>query len=164
MRHWRGPLLVIAIVAALAAVELASGSGGGSRREAPTLPSAVLIGPRVTLSSLRGRPAAINFWASWCQPCRHEAPQLERFARSLHGQARLVGVDWSDGLSGARSFLHRYGWTFPVLRDAEGTVGARYGLIGLPTTFVLNSRGQIVRTLSGPQTESRLRAALAGVS
>jgi cytochrome c biogenesis protein CcmG, thiol:disulfide interchange protein DsbE len=118
----------------------------------------------VTLVGLRGKPAVVNVWASWCGPCRQEAPQLERFAASLRGRARLVGVDWSDGLDGARAFVRLYGWTFPVLRDPQGTVGDRYGLWGLPTTFVLDSGGRIVERLPGPQTEAGLREALRAAS
>ena len=160
----RALLAVLAIAAVLAAIELLSGGGGSAERPAPALPAAVLVPPKATLASLRGRPALVNFWASWCDPCRHEARQLERFARSRHGRARLVGVDWSDGIVGARAFVRRYGWTFPVLRDPSGTVGDRYGIAGLPTTFVLDSRGRIVETLRGPQTVSSLRRALSEAS
>jgi cytochrome c biogenesis protein CcmG, thiol:disulfide interchange protein DsbE len=156
----RGLLGAGAAIVALAAAELLSGGSGSANRPAPGLPSAVLVPPRESVSSLRGKPAAVNFWASWCGPCRHEAPELERLARSLSGQARLVGVDWSDGLAGARSFLRRYGWSFPVLRDSSGRAGERYGVAGLPTTFILDPRGRIVRTLRGPQTEASLRSAL----
>lgn len=165
MRPGRALLAVLAIAAVLAAVELlSSGGGGGGTRPAPTLPAAVLVPPRVTLAELRGKPALVNFWASWCGPCRHEARQLRRFSTSLRGRARLVGVDWSDGLAGARAFVRRYGWSFPVLRDPQGTVGERYGINGLPTTFVLDSHGRIVETLRGPQTATSLREALRGVS
>jgi cytochrome c biogenesis protein CcmG/thiol:disulfide interchange protein DsbE len=85
-------LLALAVAAAIVA---ATGLGGRSAsdraRPAPALPTSVLVPPRVTVASLRGRPAAINFWASWCTPCRQEAPALERVARSLDGRARLVG-------------------------------------------------------------------------
>jgi cytochrome c biogenesis protein CcmG/thiol:disulfide interchange protein DsbE len=151
---------VVLAIAALVAAELLSGGSTDDARPAPALPAAVLVPPRATLASLRGRPAAINFWASWCGPCRYEAPQLERLARSLRGRAQLVGVDWSDGAGGARSFVRQNGWTFPVLRDATGTVGERYGLVGLPTTFILDPRGLVVATLRGPQTAASLRRAL----
>lgn len=158
---WRRGLLgALALIVVLAAAELLSGGSGDANRPAPRLPSAVLVPPGVTVSGLRGKPAAVNFWASWCEPCRQEAPQLERLARSLGGRARLVGVDWSDGLASARSFLRKYGWSFPVLRDSSGTAGERYGVVGLPTTFILDSQGRIVRTLRGPQTEASLRSAL----
>lgn len=164
MRPGRVLLAVAAIAAVLAAAELLSGGGNEGGRPAPALPAAVLVPPRESLASLRGRPALVNFWASWCGPCREEARRLERLARTLRGRASLVGVDWSDGLVGARAFVRRYGWTFPVLRDPQGTVGERFGINGLPTTFVLDSRGRIVQTLRGPQTTADLREALRGVS
>jgi cytochrome c biogenesis protein CcmG/thiol:disulfide interchange protein DsbE len=152
----------VAVIVALVAIELISGNADkGARRDAPSLPDTVLVSPGVTLASLRGSPAAINFWASWCEPCRKEAPVLERVSRAFRGRARVVGVDWSDGLGGARAFADQYGWTFPNLRDVDGTVGARYGLRGLPTTFIIDSRGKIADVLLGPQTESSLRHALA---
>jgi cytochrome c biogenesis protein CcmG, thiol:disulfide interchange protein DsbE len=90
-----------------------------------------------------------------------EAPALERFSRSSLGHGRLVGVDWSDGLSGARSFIRRYAWSFPNVRDSEGTVGNAYRLTGLPTTFVLDPHGHIKAVLRGPQDEASLGRALA---
>jgi cytochrome c biogenesis protein CcmG/thiol:disulfide interchange protein DsbE len=151
----------VVLIGALVAIELISGSGDSrERQDAPPLPSAVLVSPRVTLGSLRGRPAAINFWASWCEPCRKEAPVLERVSRSLRGSAHVVGVNWSDGLHGARAFADQYGWTFPNLRDTDGSVGARYGLRGLPMTFIVDPQGRIARVLFGPQTEPSLRDAL----
>jgi thiol-disulfide isomerase/thioredoxin len=158
-------LAAAAALAALAVFGLASHSTSG--RPAPALPRERLSGPAVTLTSLLsgagGRPALVVFWASWCGPCAREAPTLERFSRSPAGRGRIVGVDWSDGLSGARAFVRRYAWTFPNLRDAEGTVGSAYRLTGLPTTFVLDAHGRIRAVLPGPQSERSLQTALAGV-
>jgi cytochrome c biogenesis protein CcmG, thiol:disulfide interchange protein DsbE len=120
----------------------------------------VLVPPAVTSVALRGAPAAINFWASWCDPCRKEAPALERFARAQDGRAQIVGVNWNDSRSGARSWIGRYGWTFTNLRDGDGKVGRDYRLSGLPTTFVIDSRGRIADVLLGPQSETSLREAL----
>jgi thiol-disulfide isomerase/thioredoxin len=127
---------------------------------APALPSEVLTAPRATLESLRGKPALINFWASWCGPCNKEAPQLARLSRSLHGRATLVGVDWNDSLAGARGFIRKYGWSFPNLRDPDGTVGYRYRLDGLPNSFVLDRDGRIARIFRGPQTTATFERAL----
>jgi len=102
----------------------------------------------------------VNFWASWCSPCRKEAPALEQLAGSAPGRAQLVGVNWNDGLSGARSYVRQYGWTFPNLRDSSGVVGLRYGLAGLPMTFILDPDGRIVQVLHGPQSLESLQQAL----
>jgi thiol-disulfide isomerase/thioredoxin len=154
-------LVALGVIGALVAAELLSGSSGsGEGRPAPQLPTSVLVPPAVRIETLRGEPAAINFWASWCEPCRREAPNLERLSRSLHGRARVVGVDWTDGLGSARSFIRRYHLTYPNLRDAEGVVGHRYGLYGLPTTFIVDSRGRIADVLPGPQSAPDLRRAL----
>lgn len=156
-----GALVAAAAIAALVAVELTvGGSGGPQGRPAPPLPRAVLVGPPVTLSELRGKPAAVNFWASWCEPCRHESPQMERLSHLLHGRARLVGVDYTDGLSSARAFVRSFHLTYPNLRDPDGVFGQRYGLVGLPETAILDARGRIVEMLRGPQTASTLRRAL----
>jgi cytochrome c biogenesis protein CcmG, thiol:disulfide interchange protein DsbE len=150
-----------AIVVALALFGLA-GSGARNGRSAPQLPSEVLSGRPVTLSALRGHPALVTFWASWCEPCAREAPALERFSRGLAGRATLVGVNWSDpSLSEARKFTQRYGWTFPDLRDPQGSAGLAYGVTGLPTTFAIDSTGRVRATLRGPQTQQTLAGALA---
>ena len=154
-------LSLTAVVGGLVAIELASGGSGGRAGEpAPALPSRSLGGPPVTLASLRGEPAAINFWASWCIPCRREAPELELLHRAPHGPGRLVGVNWMDGLSDARAFIRDYHLTFPNLRDPDGEVGRAYGIVGLPVTVILDSRGRIATMLNGPQTASGLREAL----
>lgn len=158
--------LAILAVAGLIAVEvLGAHSSGTVGMQAPPLPKAILSGSRIGIAELRGKPAFVNFWASWCDPCHTEAPEIERFDRSLHGRARLVGVDYTDASGSARSFIHHYGWSFPVLSDPDGVAGARYGFIGLPSTVVLDRSGRIVETLRGPQDladlDRALRAALA---
>ncbi len=161
MRRRLGWGVAIAAIVAVVAVGVTTGGSGRSEGRAATpLPTAVLVGPRVTLAELRGKPAAVNFWASWCEPCRHEAPELERLWRTLRGRARLVGVDYTDSLAGGRSFVRSYGLTYPNLRDPEGASGAGYGIVGLPDTAILDPRGHLVELLRGPQTEASLRRAL----
>ena len=132
-------LLAVAAVAGLVIAELATSDSGGSDRAAPELPSQVLRGPRVDLASLQGRPALVNFWASWCTPCKEEAPELERMARALGGRTQVVGVDWNDSTQNATEFIRQQRLTYPILRDGSGEVANDYGLSGLPTTFVLDS-------------------------
>ena len=166
MRRYLAPLAVaLAVIAALVLVEVLSGSSGNSKpRPAPPLPPAVLVPPKQTIASLRGRPALVTFWASWCDPCRKEAPDLERFWRSLGSRGQLVGVDYTDAAGGARDFIRQYGWTFPNLGDPNGTYGERYRFTGLPSTAVIDREGRITEILRGPQTVSSLNAALDSVS
>jgi cytochrome c biogenesis protein CcmG, thiol:disulfide interchange protein DsbE len=168
-RRLRGLAIALAGVAAivvLAVFGLAS-SGSATGRPAPALPRERLAGAPVTVASLvsgaRGRATVVVFWASWCEPCEREAPALERFAESAPGRARIVGVDWSDALAGARGFIKRYRWRFPNVRDSEGTVGNAYGITVLPTTFVLDASGRIRTLLRGPQDQASLARALAAV-
>ena len=156
-----GFALVVLVVGGVVAAEVFTAGGEPSARRAPELPDQVLAGKRVDLDSLRGKPAVVNFWASWCAPCKQEAPELERFSESLDGRATLVGVDWNDSADNARDFIAKSGWSYPVLRDPTQKVGTQYGLNGLPTTFVLDSDGRIVDTLQGPQTVATLKRALA---
>jgi thiol-disulfide isomerase/thioredoxin len=133
---------------------------------APPLPSETLIGPRVTLASLRGHRALVSFWASPCARCERQAPALVALARSPTVRGRIVGVDYASDRAAAERFLKRQHWTFPNLRDASGAVGRRYGIHnahrGLPVTFALDSSGHIVQTLRGPQTTTSLARALHG--
>jgi cytochrome c biogenesis protein CcmG/thiol:disulfide interchange protein DsbE len=155
------PFLAGALVVGVIVFEVVTaGDGGSAGKPAPPLPSTVLQPPKTTLASLRGKPALVNFWASWCEPCRKEAPELQRVDRSLHGSAAMVGIDYTDRADAAHAFIDKYGWRFPILSDPDGVYGARYGFSGLPTTVVLDSRGRIAQTLRGPQTAADLRQAL----
>jgi thiol-disulfide isomerase/thioredoxin len=150
--------IAVAALAALAIFGLSSKSSAD--RRAPALPTQVLVGPRVTLASLRGQKVIVNFWASWCGPCRKEAPELKKLSQELPRGVRLVGVDWSDGESGAKGFIAKSGWTYPNLRDGSGDVGNGYRLRGMPTTFIVDARGRIAQQLTGPQTAAGLLAKL----
>jgi cytochrome c biogenesis protein CcmG/thiol:disulfide interchange protein DsbE len=140
----------------------------GSPAPAFTLPR--LDGPgSVSLASLRGHPVVLNFWASWCTPCKAEAAVLEQDWLRYRGHGvKFVGVDYHDLASEARTFVSAHGLTFPMLDDGPGGVTGRYGISQVPETYVLDASGKIVAHLAGPITgggfASRFRAALQAVS
>jgi peroxiredoxin len=149
-------------LAALALAALAAGllaHHGATRRLAPALPTRALSGRAVTVADLHGHPAALVFWASWCTDCRVEAKAVARFASSAAGRGHVLGVDYDDG-GGWSKFLHVYDWTFPILDDSSGAVGAAYGIDNIPATIILDSSGRIAAVKYGPQTVRSLETDL----
>lgn len=165
--HGRRRLALPVACGLLAAALLAYGLTVRARSNAapaPPLPGAVLRGPRTTLRALRGQPAIVAFFASWCGPCHSEAPALERFSDSAAGRHRIVAVDYGDERGAALAFVKRYAWTFPVLSDPSTAAGDAWGVARLPAIVVLDAAGRIVAQEYGPQTVTRLRAALRAAS
>lgn len=147
--------LALAVILGAALVANLTGSGS-SGRPAPPLPRVLLAGRPTSLAALRGKPALVHFFASWCGPCAGEAPIIATAERTLRGRAQIVAIDWSDNRQYARAFIHRYRWSFSVLSDPTGTAGYAYGIQGLPSLFVLDAQGHIVKRLIGPQTVAGL--------
>lgn len=100
---------------------------------------------RLSLASLRGKPAVINFWASWCRPCEEEVPLLEQVWREHRDEGLVVlGVDSQDFRGDARRFARKNGITYPIVHDGPGDVMRRYDLTGLPETYFLDRTGRLV--------------------
>jgi cytochrome c biogenesis protein CcmG/thiol:disulfide interchange protein DsbE len=113
------------------------------------------------LGDLAGQPAVVNFWASWCQPCREEADVLDRFAREYAPRGvAFVGVNVWDSDDKARAFLDEFGVTYANGLDAGGGAAIDFGVTGLPETFFVDRQGQLVRKFIGPITDRALRAAV----
>ena len=130
---------------------LAAAVARGERPAAPDFSAARIDRDgELALSSLRGKAVVLNFWASWCIPCKDEAPVLERTWRENRDRGLLVvGVDWHDFRTDARRFMRRFGLTFPVVDDGSGAIGDRYGVRGVPETFVVDRRGRVVEAIIG---------------
>ncbi|MDR7484098.1 MAG: TlpA disulfide reductase family protein [Armatimonadota bacterium] len=108
----------------------------------------------LSLDSLRGRVVVINFWASWCVPCRDEAPALEATWQRYRDRGVVVlGVNVQDLIPKARQFLNETGATYPQVRDKDNTVYRAYGLTGVPETFFISRDGRIVRKFPGVVTD-----------
>jgi cytochrome c biogenesis protein CcmG/thiol:disulfide interchange protein DsbE len=108
----------------------------------------------VSLASYRGKPVVLNFWASWCEPCKSEAAVLERDWTSYRSRGVVfLGVDYHDLDSDGRRFVSAHALTFPMLQDGSGSVTNRYGISQVPETYVLNRQGKVVAHLRGPITD-----------
>ncbi len=109
----------------------------------------------LSLASLRGKTVVLNFFASWCHPCKQEAPALERVWRDYRSRGVVVvGIDTNDATSDGRTFLSAHGITYPAVGGAGYGLAGRYGVPDLPATFVINPKGHIVGGLIlGPVSE-----------
>lgn len=113
------------------------------------------------LADYRGKVVVLNFWASWCQPCRQEAPTLERFSKQLGSRGVVLGATFQDSSSDSLSFARQYGMTYPNVRDVSTKLAEKYGTKQLPETFVLDGRGRIVDRRRGEIDMGFLQSAVA---
>ncbi len=125
---------------------------------APDFELRTLNGDRVTLAALRGRPIVVNFWASYCHPCRQEFPLL-RSALSEHRGDRLaiVGIDYRDIASDARAFAEQERAKWPMGFDEDGAVAHAYGVRAIPQTFFVDRRGTIRARVFGEMSARDLQ-------
>jgi cytochrome c biogenesis protein CcmG, thiol:disulfide interchange protein DsbE len=105
----------------------------------------------LTLQSLRGKPLVLNFWASWCGPCKDETPLLqEGWSRWRDKGVVFVGIDVKDFRGDAKDFLARYGVTYPNVYDGKGSTVGRYGVTGFPETYFVDADGDVRYRIAGP--------------
>ncbi len=184
----RGRSAAVGSIALVAAVLLGACSGPSGSAPAGTSPagsmpaSSVAVGPEVgalapdlvltdldgkpfRLSDLRGRPVVLNYWASWCGPCRDEFPELKA-ALEAHGTAALavVGVLFKDDPGPARDFMAKEGATWTSLADPDGTGAAAYRVVAPPTTFFIDAEGVVrdmqIGGMTGEQLDRHLETIL----
>jgi peroxiredoxin len=143
----------------LALVMLLFALPGCSRKEKPAVGGTTapdftlkdLSGKAVTLSSLRGKVVLLNFWATWCPPCREEIPSMMRLNKAMEGkpfQMLAVSED-GGGKDAVTGFFKESGASLPALLDSDQAVGGRYGLTGVPETFVIGKNGVILKKVVG---------------
>lgn len=105
---------------------------------------------QVRSSGLAGQIVVVNFWASWCVPCREETPALEAFYQRYQADdVELLGIMFDDGRSDARAFRRELGGTWPILDDPDGRVALDFGVRGVPETFVIDAEGKVMAKLIG---------------
>jgi cytochrome c biogenesis protein CcmG/thiol:disulfide interchange protein DsbE len=119
-------------------------------RQAPDFTLTTFDGATISLADLRGKPIVINFWASWCPPCRIEAPLLERTWRAVKNRGVIfIGVDIQDREEDALNYIREFDITYPNGPDPTGEISIDYGVSGLPVTFFVSRKGEIIRRWVG---------------
>jgi cytochrome c biogenesis protein CcmG, thiol:disulfide interchange protein DsbE len=116
---------------------------------------------QLAIATLKGKAVVVNFWASWCVPCRDEAPVLQQTYERYRDRGLVVlGVDVNDFRQDARRFMERYGVTYPVVYDGKGSTVGKWGVTGFPETFFVDRSGRLVgERISGPVDIERNREA-----
>ena len=167
----------VVLVAALVFVPLLFLLGTRIGRD-PSLVRSPLLGkpapvfhlPRIddtgTFSSedLSGKIYVVNFWASWCVPCREETPALESFYRRWRPEGvEVVGILFGDDVDPARTFRQRLGGSWPLVDDPTGRAAIDYGVFGVPETYVVDSRGRVMAKLVGAVGHTTLDEVIAGL-
>lgn len=164
-------LLVLALLVGLAVLFLKSPSAQPSpgsssaltlNQAAPDVALDMLGGKTVRLSSLRGRPVWINFWASWCTPCRAEMPHILQVAgQPGSGNVQLLAVSTGEGEETVRGYLKRSGYTeLPAALDTDGSVATRYHVHNLPTHVFIDSDGIVREVRLGTMEADEMQAAV----
>ncbi len=126
-------------------------------RTAPEFALKSFDGDEVKLSDFRGKTLLVNFWASWCHPCREEAPVLERTYMSLSGkQVEFIGINIMDDRKNAEEYIKSFGGSFVNIYDPENRIHLDYGVGGVPETFFVNPDGIITGKHRGPLTEKMI--------
>ena len=120
------------------------------------LPAVADPNAKVDLASYAGHPVVLNFWGSWCAPCRQEMPLLASASRREAGRIAFVGVDLEDTRSGGQGMMKQYSVTYPSAFDPNDTLAAPYGVVGSPTTVFIDSHGHIAGRVQGALTADRL--------
>ena len=134
------------------------------RRPATDFEAESLGGERVSLSDLRGKVVMLDFWSSWCPPCRREAPALAQVYSEYEGRnVEFIGVAIWDDRGSVEGHVREFGLPYPNLLDDKGRIAISYGVKGIPEKFFVDAEGNLVRRFVGPMEAGALRAALDGL-
>lgn len=128
---------------------------------APPFEAATLDGQRINLGSLRGQPVLMNFWATWCEPCRVEMPDLEAIYQQYRERGlRVLAVNLGESPDLVQQWVAEFGLTFDILLDAKQQIAALYQLRGQPTTYVISPTGIITHIFYGATSRQPFEAAI----
>ncbi len=152
-----GVLLILGLVAIFGWTMFTNDQEPVNSGLAPDFTLSLFTGEELTLSELQGQVVVINFWASWCIPCRDEAPILERVWQRYRDRGVIfIGVDYLDTDKKALAFLEEFNVTYPNGPDLQSKIAYAYRIGGVPETFFIAKDGQVFDVFIGPLTEERL--------
>ena len=120
----------------------------------------------LSLSNFKGKPVVLNFWASWCAPCKEEAPLLENTWKQMRAQGKdlvVLGIDFQDSKNDSLNFLQLYSITYPIVLDADGSVASKYGVTSLPQTIFINRNGTVISKVSRELTAQTLSSGIQSI-
>ena len=149
-------LVAVAVLATLARSPRSHVFAGGGRALAFELPDVRDPAKKVSLPERPGRLTVLNFWASWCVPCRKEMPDLQAVHRAMGDRVAFLGIDLQDARQDAAAFLRQTGVTYLSGYDPDGSIAQRYGVRGLPTTIVIDAQGRVLGHHTGPVSKDQL--------
>ncbi len=128
---------------------------------APDFTLTTVDGKKVQLSDLKGKKVIINFWATWCPPCKAEMPHMQNyydeFSQDENVEILAVNLTSGDKVESVQNFVKDYGLTFPIPMDEKGTVGHTYEAITIPTSYMIDSNGRIQNKVVGPMDENMIK-------
>ncbi len=156
-----GTVVLFAVVFSLLMLfsKPASNTNNGNQKKAPDFTIKTFEGENITLSKLTDKPVVVNFWASWCGPCRVEAKALEETWKKYENKIYFLGLNYRDNKKDALAFIKEFKVSYPNGPD-NNNIANNYGLTGVPETFVINTDGEITEHILGATTVETLSEAI----
>jgi peroxiredoxin len=144
-------LLILALLLAMFIAACGESPVASVGKPAPNFDTVDMTGNIWSLSKQRGQVVFINFWATWCAPCRDEMPSMQRlYTKMPKDKFKMVALYNNDKPAPVKNFVAKLGITIPILNDESNIIGPRYGLTGLPETFIIDKQGVIREKFIGP--------------
>jgi peroxiredoxin len=141
------------------------GAGGPKvGQAAPDFQLATVSGSPVKLSDFKGKPVLVNFWATWCMPCKYEMPQIEEIYRQYQAQGLVVlGINDKEDAPTVKQFVSDGGYSWPMLLDTDESLKTRYQVVGMPTSFFVDRQGVVRSTWVGGMEKDTLQTQLSKI-
>lgn len=178
-----GIIVVVSLVIYAAVSSFTDGSGTSPQRDAgqqalaqveegiqngnlaPDFSLETLSGEKTNLSDYRGKVVFLNFWATWCPPCKAEMPHMQDFYEENSEEVEIVAVNLTsnDSVDSVEEFVKEYDVTFPVLLDVEGEQAEKFATITIPTTYIIDRNGIIKQRLVGPMSKDKMEELVSSV-